>query len=226
MHGVRAGGYYGPAGARKRSPQYTYLLRIFIIPATGIFIVTTLETSRPSSRKGALYPVIRSTKQAIEVAFPCREYISTWIVYFLLPHLLLFHPFLSDYLTLKFIPRRIKQRKPVPSIWDLATGSIDPQRTTYFARRDDVASSAQRNREQFHRNNELGVTIKITGRGGCAKYCGTAPSPGNISFSSFRQSFTSNVNYLKRSLSCSTNMDVCMRLVYRANVALHTATLA
>jgi len=46
MHGVRAGGYYGPAGARKRSPQYTYLLRIFIIPATGIFIVTTLETSR------------------------------------------------------------------------------------------------------------------------------------------------------------------------------------
>ncbi|XP_026673295.1 synapsin, partial [Ceratina calcarata] len=44
-------------------------------------------------------------------------------------------------------------------------------------------------------------TSKITGRGGCAKYCGTAPSPGNISFSSFRQSFTSNVNYLKRSLS-------------------------
>lgn len=51
MHGVRAGGYYGPAGARKRSPQYTYLLRIFIIPATGIFIVTTLETSRPRSRR-------------------------------------------------------------------------------------------------------------------------------------------------------------------------------
>lgn len=43
MPGVRAGGYYGPAGARKRSPQYTYLLRVFIIPATGIFIVTTLK---------------------------------------------------------------------------------------------------------------------------------------------------------------------------------------
>nr|XP_012216531.1 PREDICTED: synapsin [Linepithema humile] len=42
---------------------------------------------------------------------------------------------------------------------------------------------------------------KITGRGGCAKYCGTAPSPGNISFSSFRQSFTTNVNYLKRRFS-------------------------
>ncbi|KYN36125.1 hypothetical protein ALC56_09548, partial [Trachymyrmex septentrionalis] len=51
IHGVRAGGYYGPAGARKRSPQYTYLLRIFIIPATGIFIVTTLETSRPRPRR-------------------------------------------------------------------------------------------------------------------------------------------------------------------------------
>ncbi|KAG7212323.1 hypothetical protein KM043_012647 [Ampulex compressa] len=45
------------------------------------------------------------------------------------------------------------------------------------------------------------ATSKITGRGGCAKYCGTAPSPGNISFSSFRQSFTSNVNYLKRRFS-------------------------
>lgn len=43
MLGVRAGGYYGPAGAHKRSPQYTYLLRVFIIPATGIFIVTTLK---------------------------------------------------------------------------------------------------------------------------------------------------------------------------------------
>ncbi|KAG5347614.1 SYN protein, partial [Acromyrmex charruanus] len=61
--------------------------------------------------------------------------------------------------------------------------------------------SEQRNREPFRRSNELGVTIKITGRGGCAKYCGTAPSPGNISFSSFRQSFTSNVNYLKRRFS-------------------------
>ncbi|KAL6437346.1 hypothetical protein ACFW04_005088 [Cataglyphis niger] len=59
----------------------------------------------------------------------------------------------------------------------------------------------RRNRESFHRSNEPGVTIKITGRGGCAKYCGTAPSPGNISFSSFRQSFTSNVNYLKRRFS-------------------------
>ncbi|XP_011631323.2 synapsin, partial [Pogonomyrmex barbatus] len=58
-----------------------------------------------------------------------------------------------------------------------------------------------RNREPFHRSSEPGVTIKITGRGGCAKYCGTAPSPGNISFSSFRQSFTSNVNYLKRRFS-------------------------
>ncbi|KYM75601.1 hypothetical protein ALC53_14029 [Atta colombica] len=215
------------------------------------FPAMSIELSRESSsRKGALYPLIRSTKQVIEVAFPCRafqEYISTWIVYFLLPHLLLFHPFLSDYLTLKFIPRRIKQRKPVPSIWDLAIRSIDPQRTTYFVRRDDVASSAQRNREPFRRSNELGVTIKITGRGGCAKYCGTAPSPGNISFSSFRQSFTSNVNYLKRSPSCSTNMDMCMWLVkntassiapnaaawthvmissHRTNVALPTATLA
>ncbi|OAD57746.1 Synapsin [Eufriesea mexicana] len=45
------------------------------------------------------------------------------------------------------------------------------------------------------------ATCKITGRGGCAKYCGTAPSPGNISFSSFRQSFTTNVNYLKRRFS-------------------------
>lgn len=44
-------------------------------------------------------------------------------------------------------------------------------------------------------------TGKITGRGGCAKYCGTAPSPGTISFSNFRQSFTSNVNYLKRRFS-------------------------
>ncbi|KAH0953173.1 hypothetical protein HN011_007717 [Eciton burchellii] len=49
--------------------------------------------------------------------------------------------------------------------------------------------------------SQPGETIKITGRGGCAKYCGTAPSPGNISFSSFRQSFTSNVNYLKRRFS-------------------------
>ncbi|RLU23631.1 hypothetical protein DMN91_003837 [Ooceraea biroi] len=50
-------------------------------------------------------------------------------------------------------------------------------------------------------SSKPGETIKITGRGGCAKYCGTAPSPGNISFSSFRQSFTSNVNYLKRRFS-------------------------
>lgn len=50
MHGVRAGGYYGPAGARKRSPQYTYLLRVFIIPATGIFIVTTLKRAARASR--------------------------------------------------------------------------------------------------------------------------------------------------------------------------------
>ncbi|XP_032672542.1 synapsin, partial [Odontomachus brunneus] len=61
--------------------------------------------------------------------------------------------------------------------------------------------SERRNRAPFHRDCETSVTIKITGRGGCAKYCGTAPSPGNISFSSFRQSFTSNVNYLKRRFS-------------------------
>ncbi|XP_014481503.1 PREDICTED: synapsin [Dinoponera quadriceps] len=59
----------------------------------------------------------------------------------------------------------------------------------------------RRNRAPFHRDCKTSVTIKITGRGGCAKYCGTAPSPGNISFSSFRQSFTSNVNYLKRRFS-------------------------
>ncbi|XP_011495025.1 PREDICTED: synapsin [Ceratosolen solmsi marchali] len=43
---------------------------------------------------------------------------------------------------------------------------------------------------------------KITGRdGACGKYCGTAPSSAKISFTNFRQSFTSNVNYLKRRFS-------------------------
>ncbi|XP_046478691.1 synapsin [Neodiprion pinetum] len=52
-----------------------------------------------------------------------------------------------------------------------------------------------------HKIGEERRTGKITGRGGCAKYCGNAPTSGNISFSSFRQSFTSNVNYLKRRFS-------------------------
>lgn len=47
MLGVRTGGYYDPAGARANafslSTVYLYLLRVFIIPATGIFIVTTLK---------------------------------------------------------------------------------------------------------------------------------------------------------------------------------------
>jgi len=39
MRGVGAGGYYDPAGASVLA-RYTYLLGVFIIPATGIFIVT------------------------------------------------------------------------------------------------------------------------------------------------------------------------------------------
>ncbi|XP_014209297.1 synapsin, partial [Copidosoma floridanum] len=55
--------------------------------------------------------------------------------------------------------------------------------------------------EEQQRSRQL-TASKITGRGGaCGKYCGTAPSPANISFTSFRQSLTSNVNYLKRRFS-------------------------
>ncbi|XP_014237293.2 synapsin [Trichogramma pretiosum] len=45
---------------------------------------------------------------------------------------------------------------------------------------------------------------KITGRGtgaACGKVCGAAGSSANISFNSFRQSFTTNVNFLKRRFS-------------------------
>lgn len=67
--------------------------------------------------------------------------ISTWIVYFLLPHLLLFHPFLSGYLTLKFILWRFEQRKPPHRSRDPPTRSINQQRTSPFhACRDDIVS--------------------------------------------------------------------------------------
>ncbi|KYM75600.1 hypothetical protein ALC53_14028 [Atta colombica] len=85
MHGVRAGGYYGPAGARKRSPQYTYLLRIFIIPATGIFIVTTLETSRPRPHRDGfryarmIFGLKRKLRPKTEIILLPRSVISSTV---------------------------------------------------------------------------------------------------------------------------------------------------
>lgn len=47
--GPSAGGYYDSADvvrARVYTPRYTYLLRVFIIAANGIFVVTTLKRVR------------------------------------------------------------------------------------------------------------------------------------------------------------------------------------
>ncbi|KZC12286.1 Synapsin, partial [Dufourea novaeangliae] len=108
---------------------------------------------------------------------------------------LLFHPFLSDYLTLKSASEK-KNNDRQDTRLARAEGSGKSSCPRVVAGLRD-----RRNRRLRVWKTKSASTSKITGRGGCAKYCGTAPSPGNISFSSFRQSFTSNVNYLKRRFS-------------------------